>query len=79
MWIAVEGGGVHIREQDVIRIYIKTIKSRGRGKTKYDIMAVEQITNYEQPLIRYEDYTKASEALYKIVTALDERRRRVEL
>lgn len=79
MWIALNGSGVQIREDDVIRIYLKTIKSRGRGKTKYDLMAVEKITNYEQPLMRFEDYTQASEALYKVVTALDERRRRLEL
>lgn len=79
MWIALNGSGVQIREDDVIRIYLKTIKSRGRGKTKYDLMAVEKITNYEQPLMRFEDYTQASEALYEVVTALDERRRRLEL
>lgn len=79
MWIALNGSGVQIREDDVIRIYPKTIKSRGRGKTKYDLMAVEKITNYEQQLMRFEDYTQASEALYKVVTALDERRRRLEL
>lgn len=79
MWIALNGGGVQIREDDVIHIYVKEIKSRGRGKPKYDLMAVEKITNYEQQLLRFEDYTQASEALYKIVTALDERRRRLEL
>ena len=79
MWIALNGSGVQIREDDVIRIYLKTIKSRGRGKTKYDLMAVEKITNYEQQLMRFEDYTQASEALYKVVTALDERRRRLEI
>ena len=79
MWIALSGSGVQIREDNVIRIYLKTVKSRGRGKTKYNLMAVEKLTNYEQLLLSFEDYTQASEALYKVVTALDERRRRLEL
>ena len=79
MWIALNGSGVQVREDNVIRIYVKEIKTRGKGKPKYDLMAVEKLTNYEQPLLRFEDYTQASEALYKVVTALDERRRRLEL
>lgn len=79
MWIAINDSGVYIREQDVVRLWIKTQKSRGRGKPKFKLMSTEQITGYDQELLTFDDYTKASEALYKIVTALDERRNRVEL
>jgi hypothetical protein len=79
MWIAVENQGIQIREQDIVRLYIKTLKSRGRGKPKFKIMSVDQLTGYEQELLTFEDYTKASEALYKIVTALDERRARLDI
>lgn len=79
MWIALNDSGVYIREEDIIRIWIKTQKSRGRGKPKFKIMSTDALTGYEQELLTFEDYTKASEALYKIVTALDERRNRVEL
>lgn len=79
MWIAVGDCGVQIREQDIVRIWIKTRKSRGRGKPKFILMSTDQITGYEQELIVFDDYTKASEALYKIVTALDERRSRLDL
>lgn len=78
MWISIGDSGIQIREQDIVRLYIKTIKSRGRGKTKYKIMSVDQLTGYEQELITFDDYTKASESLYKIVTALDERRSRMD-
>ena len=79
MWIAVENQGIQIREQDIVRLYIKTLKSRGRGKPKFKIMSVDQLTGYEQELLTFEDYTRASEALYKIVTALDERRARLDI
>ena len=79
MWIALGDSGIQIREQDVVRLWIKTQKGRGRGKPKYKLMSTEQITNYEQELLSFDDYTKASEALYKVVTALDERRSRVDL
>ena len=79
MWISINDNGVYIREQDVIRIWIKTQKSRGRGKPKYKLMTTDQITGYEQELLSFDDYTTASESLYKIVTALDERRARLEL
>ena len=79
MWIALENCGVQIREQDLVRIWIKTQKARGRGKPKFKIMTTDQITGYEQELIIFDDYTKASEALYKIVTALDERRARLDI
>ena len=79
MWISVGDCGVQIREQDIIRLYIKTVKTRGRGKAKFKIMSVDQLTGYEQELIVFDDYTKASEALYKIITALDERRARIDL
>ena len=79
MWISVGDCGVQIREQDIVRLYIKTVKTRGRGKAKFKIMSVDQLTGYEQELIIFDDYTKASEALYKIVTALDERRARIDL
>lgn len=79
MWISVGDCGVQIREQDIVRLYIKTVKTRGRGKAKFKIMSVDQLTGYEQELISFDDYTKASEALYKIVTALDERRARIDL
>ena len=79
MWIALNDTGIQIREQDIVRIWIKTRKKRGRGKDTYHIMSTDQITGYEQELLSFDDYTKASESLYKIVTALDERRRRVEL
>jgi hypothetical protein len=57
---------------------IKTQKSRGRGKPKYKIMSTDQLTGYEQEILVFDDYTKASETLYKIVTALDERRSRID-
>lgn len=79
MWIKVGDSGIQIREQDIVRLWIKTKKSRGRGKPKYKLMSTDQITGYEQELIEFEDYTKASEALYKVVTALDERRNRLEI
>ena len=79
MWIALGDSGIQIREQDIVRIWIKTQKARGRGKTKFKLMSIDQITGYEQELIVFDDYTKASEALYKVVTALDERRSRLEL
>lgn len=78
MWISMGDQGIQIREQDIVRLYIKTVKSRGRGKAKFKIMSVDQLTGYEQELITFDDYTKASEALYKIVTALDERRSRID-
>lgn len=79
MWIALNGSGVQINEDNVIRLYIKTVKSRGRGKEKYKLMSVEKITNYENELLTFYDSTQANEALYKVVTALDERLRRVDL
>ena len=79
MWIALNDSGIQIREQDIVRIWIKTQKSRGRGKPKFKLMSTDQITGYEQELIVFDDYTKASEALYKVVTALDERRSRLEI
>ena len=79
MWIALNDSGVYIREQYIIRIWIKTQKSRGRGKPKFKLMSTDALTGYEQELLSFDDYTKASEALYKVVTALDERRSRVEL
>lgn len=79
MWIKLGDCGVQIREQDIVRIWIKERKSRGRGKSKFKLMSTDQITGYEQELLTFEDYTKASEALYKVVTALDERRARIEL
>lgn len=79
MWISVGDCGIQIREQDIVRLYIKTVKTRGRGKAKFKIMSVDQLTGYEQELVVFDDYTKASEALYKIVTALDERRARLDL
>ena len=79
MWISIGDQGIQIREQDIVRLYIKTVKTRGRGKAKFKIMSVDQLTGYEQELITFDDYTKASEALYKIVTALDERRARLDL
>ena len=79
MWIALGDSGIQIREQDIVRLSIKTQKGRGRGKPKYKLVSTEQITNYEQELLVFDDYTKASEALYKVVTALDERRSRIEL
>ena len=79
MWISMGDQGIQIREQDIVRLYIKTVKTRGRGKAKFKIMSVDQLTGYEQELITFDDYTKASEALYKIVTALDERRARLDL
>lgn len=79
MWIKVGDSGIQIREQDIVRIWIKERKSRGRGKPKFKLMSTDQITGYEQELLTFEDYTKASEALYKVVTALDERRARIEL
>ena len=42
-------------------------------------MSTDALTGYEQELLSFDDYTKASEALYKVVTALDERRARIEL
>lgn len=79
MWIKCGDNGIQIREQDIIRLWIKTQKGRGRGKPKYKLMSTDQITNYEQEILVFDDYTTASESLYKIVTALDERRSRVEL
>ncbi len=79
MWIKLGDNGIQIREQDIVRIWIKERKSRGRGKPKFKLMSTDQITGYEQELLTFEDYTKASEALYKVVTALDERRARIEL
>ena len=79
MWISVGDCGVQIREQDIVRLYIKTVKTRGRGKAKFKIMSVDQLTGYEQELVVFDDYTKSSEALYKIVPALDERRARIDL
>lgn len=79
MWISIGDSGIQIREQDIVRLYIKTIKSRGRGKPKYKIMSVDQLTGYEQEVLVFDDYTKASEVLYRIVTALDERRARIDL
>lgn len=79
MWIKIGDSGIQIREQDIVRIWIKTQKSRGRGKTKFKLMSTDQITGYEQELLTFDDYTKAGEALYKVVTALDERRARLEL
>ena len=78
MWISIGDSGVQIREQDIVRLYIKTQKSRGRGKPKYKIISVDQLTGYEQEILVFDDYTKASEVLYKIVTALDERRSRID-
>ena len=78
MWISIGDQGIQIREQDIVRLYIKTVKSRGRGKAKFKIMSVDQLTGYEQEILVFDDYTKASEVLYKIVTALDERRSRID-
>ena len=79
MWIALGDCGVQIKENDIFRLWIKTQKARGRGKPKFKIMSTDQLTGYEQELIVFDDYTKASEALYKIITALDERRSRLDL
>ena len=79
MWIAIGDCGIQIREQDIVRLWIKTQKSRGRGKPKFKLMSTDQITGYEQELLVFDDYTKASEVLYKIVTALDERRSRLDI
>ena len=78
MWLKIGDSGIQLKEENIVRIWIKEKKSRGRGKSKYIIMSTETITGYEQPLITFDDYTKASEALYKIVTSLDERRVRLE-
>ena len=78
MWIRIGDVGVQLRENECLRLWIKTRKSRGKGKPKYEIISTEAITGYEQALFTFDDYTKASEALYKIVTALDERKRRLE-
>lgn len=79
MWIRIGDVGTQLRENDCLRLWINTRKSRGRGKPKYEIISTEVITGYEEVLFTFNDYTKASEALYKIVTALDERRARIEL
>ena len=68
-----------MKEDNILRLWVKEKKSRGRGKPKYILMSTEFITGYEQPLLTFDDYTKASEALYKVVTALDERRSRLEI
>ena len=79
MWIALNGSGIQIREDEIVRLWIKEKKTRGRGKPKFKLMSTDQITGYEQELLTFDDYTTASEALYKLVTALDERRARLEL
>ena len=79
MWIKIGDSGIQIREQDIVRLWIKTQKARGKGKPKFKLMSTDQITGYEQELLTFDEYTKASEALYKVVTALDERRTRLEL
>ena len=79
MWIKIGDSGVQIKEENIVRLWIKTKKSRGRGKPKYEIIKTETITGYEEPLLTFDDYTKASEALYRIVTALDERQSRLEI
>ena len=79
MWIKIGDSGIQLKEENIVRLWIRTRKSRGRGKPKYDIVSTETITGYEETLITFDDYTKASEALYKIVTALDERWARLEI
>lgn len=79
MWIKVGDSGIQLKEDNILRLWVKEKKSRGRGKPKYILMSTEFITGYEQPLLTFDDYTKASEALYKVVTALDERRSRLEI
>ena len=79
MWVKIGDSGIQLKEENIVRLWIKERKTRGRGKPKFIIMSTEIITGYEQPLITFDDYTKASEALYKIVTSLDERRARLEL
>ncbi len=79
MWIRIGDTGVQLKEDNTYKLWIKTKKSRGRGKPKFQIVGTEIITNYEQTYLTFDDYTKASEALYKIVTALDERQARLEL
>lgn len=79
MCIVLGNSGIQIREEDIIRLWIKTKKSRGKGKPRFFLTSTDQITGYEQELVEFDDYTKASEALYKVVTALDERRSRLEL
>ena len=79
MWIKIGDSGIQLKEDNILRLWVKEKKSRGRGKPKYILMSTEFITGYEQPLLTFDDYTKASEALYKVVTALDERRSRLEI
>ena len=79
MWIKIGDSGIQMKEDNILRLWVKEKKSRGRGKPKYILMSTEFITGYEQPLLTFDDYTKASEALYKVVTALDERRSRLEI
>ena len=79
MWIKIGDTGVQLKEENIVRLWIKEKKSRGRGKSKFEIISTETITDYNQTLLTFDNYTQASEALYRIVTALDERKARLEL
>ena len=79
MWIKVGDSGIQLREDGIDKIWTECEKRKGGGNRKWFIKTKEYLTGYETTLLEFDDYTAASEALVKIVDALDERRSRLEL
>lgn len=79
MWVKVNESGVQIREDKVDKIWLEEEKRRGAGKRDWIIKTKEFLTGYEQEILRFKDYNEASVVLSKIVTALDEKRGRLEI
>ena len=79
MWIKIGNSGIQLRENEIDKIWTECEKRTGKGKRKWYIKTKEYLTGYEATILTFDDYTEASEALIKIVDALDERRARLEL
>ena len=79
MWIKHGNTGVQIKEGLIDTIWLEQEKRRGRGQKDWLIKSRENLTGYEQIVLRFKDYDEASLVLIKIVEALDERRARLEL
>ena len=79
MWIKLGDKGVQIKEENIDSITLVQEKRRGAGQRDWLIKTKENLTDYEQEILRFNDYDMASLALKKIVEALDERRSRLEL
>ena len=79
MWIKIGNNGIQLREGSIDKIWTECEKRKGKGKRKWYIKTKEFLTGYEEIILTFDDYTEASEALIKIVDALEERRTRLEL